>query len=61
MAKKALINKAQREPKFTVRKYNRCLVCGRSRGFIRKFGLCRICFRKMASQGLIPGVTKASW
>lgn len=61
MAKKALINKAQKEPKFGVRKYNRCVVCGRPRAFMRKFGLCRICFRKMASQGMIPGVTKASW
>ncbi|MDL1959007.1 MAG: type Z 30S ribosomal protein S14 [Deltaproteobacteria bacterium] len=61
MAKKALINKAQRKPKFGVRKYNRCPVCGRPRAFIRRFGLCRICFRKMASQGVIPGVIKASW
>jgi small subunit ribosomal protein S14 len=61
LAKKALINKAQRKPRFDVRKYNRCPVCGRPRAFIRKFGLCRICFRKMASQGVIPGVTKASW
>jgi len=61
LAKKALINKAQRKPKFSVRKYNRCPICGRPRAFIRKFGLCRICFRKMASQGVIPGVTKASW
>jgi small subunit ribosomal protein S14 len=61
LAKKALINKAQKEPKFGVRKYNRCVVCGRPRAFMRKFGLCRICFRKMASQGMIPGVTKASW
>ncbi|NDY41321.1 type Z 30S ribosomal protein S14 [Dissulfurirhabdus thermomarina] len=61
MARKALINKAKREPKFRVRKHNRCPVCGRPRAFIRKFGLCRICFRTMASRGLIPGVTKASW
>ncbi|MBW1925652.1 MAG: type Z 30S ribosomal protein S14 [Deltaproteobacteria bacterium] len=61
MAKKALIYKVQRKPKFDVRKYNRCPICGRPRAFIRRFGLCRICFRKMASQGVIPGVTKASW
>lgn len=61
MAKEALIQKARRPPKFKVRKYFRCNVCGRPRGFIRKFGLCRICFREMAHQGLIPGVTKSSW
>jgi small subunit ribosomal protein S14 len=61
MAKEALIQKARRTPKFKVRKYFRCNVCGRPRGFIRKFGLCRICFREMAHQGLIPGVTKSSW
>ena len=61
MAKQALIEKAKRPPKFKVRRYFRCNVCGRPRGFIRKFGLCRICFREMAHQGLIPGVTKSSW
>jgi small subunit ribosomal protein S14 len=61
MAKEALIQKARRTPKFKVRKYFRCNVCGRPRGFIRKFGLCRICFREMAHRGLIPGVTKSSW
>ena len=61
MAKKALIAKAQREPKFKVRKYNRCQRCGRPRAFIRKFQLCRICFRELASSGQIPGVIKASW
>jgi small subunit ribosomal protein S14 len=61
MAKEALIQKAKRPPKFKVRRYFRCNVCGRPRGFIRKFGLCRICFREMAHQGLIPGVTKSSW
>ncbi|MDL2286938.1 type Z 30S ribosomal protein S14, partial [Desulfococcaceae bacterium OttesenSCG-928-F15] len=60
MAKKSLIAKANRKPKFQVRAYNRCPVCGRPRAFIRKFGLCRICFRKMASEGLLPGVTKSS-
>jgi small subunit ribosomal protein S14 len=61
MAKQALIEKARRPPKFKVRRYFRCNVCGRPRGFIRKFGLCRICFREMAHRGLIPGVTKSSW
>ena len=61
MAKEALIQKARRPPKFKVRRYFRCNVCGRPRGFMRKFGLCRICFREMAHQGLIPGVTKSSW
>jgi len=53
--------KAQREPKFKVRRYNRCPICGRPRAYLRKFGLCRICFRNMASRGLLPGVTKSSW
>jgi small subunit ribosomal protein S14 len=61
MAKEALIQKAKRPAKFKVRRYFRCNVCGRPRGFIRKFGLCRICCREMAHQGLIPGVTKSSW
>jgi small subunit ribosomal protein S14 len=61
MAKKCLIIKANREPKYKTRAYNRCKVCGRPRGYMGKFGLCRICFRKMANEGLIPGVTKASW
>ncbi len=61
MAKKSLIIKANRTPKYSTRGYNRCKVCGRPRGYIRKFQLCRLCFRKFASQGLIPGVTKSSW
>lgn len=61
MAKKALIAKAERKPKFKVRAYNRCRRCGRARAYIRKFQLCRICFRELASVGEIPGVTKASW
>ena len=61
MAKKALIVKAKRKPKFKVRAYNRCQRCGRPRGYMRKFGLCRICFRELALNGEIPGVTKASW
>ena len=61
MAKKCLIIKSQRPPKFKVRKYNRCLRCGRPGGFLRKFQICRICFRQLASEGMIPGVIKASW
>jgi len=61
MAKKALIEKANREPKFAVRAYNRCKMCGRARAFMRIFGLCRICFRKFALQGFLPGVKKTSW
>ncbi len=61
MAKKSLIAKALRTPKFQVRAYNRCRVCGRSRAYMRKFGMCRICFREHALRGLIPGVTKSSW
>lgn len=61
MAKVALIMKARRPQKFKVRRYNRCNVCGRPRGYFRKFGLCRICLREMALRGLVPGVTKSSW
>jgi small subunit ribosomal protein S14 len=61
LAKKSMIAKAGREPKFKVRRYNRCPVCGRPRAYIRKFNLCRICFREMALSGDIPGVIKASW
>lgn len=61
MAKKSLIVKQQKTPKFPTRKYNRCKICGRPRGFMRDFQMCRICFRKLASEGLIPGVRKSSW
>jgi len=61
MAKQALIEKAKRPARFKVRNYNRCNVCGRARGYFRKFGLCRICLREMAHRGLVPGVTKSSW
>jgi len=61
MARKALIEKANRKPKYGVRGYSRCNRCGRSRSYMRKFGLCRICFRQMALRGEIPGVRKASW
>ena len=61
MARKSLIVKSNRPPKFEVRRYNRCHRCGRPRAFLRKFGVCRICFREMALEGEIPGVKKASW
>ena len=61
MAKKALVNKQRRTPKFKVRAYTRCRVCGRPRSVYRKFGLCRVCLRKMVHAGEVPGVTKASW
>jgi small subunit ribosomal protein S14 len=61
VAKKSLIEKARREPKFKVRAYNRCSRCGRPRGYIRKFGICRICFRELALEGKVPGVVKSSW
>jgi small subunit ribosomal protein S14 len=61
MAKKALIAKAKRTPKFKVRAYNRCQRCGRPRAVLRKFGLCRICVRQLAHAGELPGVTKSSW
>ena len=61
MAKKSMMAKAQRTPKFKVRSYNRCPLCGRPRAFYRKFGICRICFRNLANKGEITGVTKSSW
>ncbi len=60
MAKKSLV-KANREQKYKVREYSRCNICGRPRGYIRKFGICRICFRKMSHNGELPGVIKSSW
>jgi small subunit ribosomal protein S14 len=61
MAKISMIVKASRKPKFATRAYHRCPVCGRPRAYLRRFNLCRICFRKMALAGEIPGVLKASW
>ena len=61
MARKALVEKANRKSKYGVRAYNRCNRCGRARAYMRKFGLCRICFRQKALRGEIPGVRKASW
>jgi small subunit ribosomal protein S14 len=61
MATTAKIAKDEKKPKFTIRHRNRCWRCGRPRGYIRKFHLCRICFRQLALSGEIPGVIKASW
>lgn len=61
MATKAKIASAKRTPKFSTRGVNRCSRCGRSRAYLRDFGLCRICMREMAHKGYLPGVTKASW
>jgi small subunit ribosomal protein S14 len=61
VAKKSLVNKQQRAPRFRVRQYSRCRRCGRPRAVYRKFGLCRICLRELAHQGQIPGMTKSSW
>ncbi len=61
MAKKSKIASANRKAKFSTRQHNRCQLCGRPRAYIRKFGICRICFRELAYKGQIPGVRKASW
>ncbi len=61
MARTCSFAKMKRKPKFKVRVRNRCRLCGRSRAFIRKFEMCRLCFRELALVGQIPGVTKASW
>jgi small subunit ribosomal protein S14 len=61
MAKKSMVVKAARPAKFVVRQHNRCKICGRPRAYIRKFGMCRICFREHANLGMLPGVVKSSW
>lgn len=61
MAKTSDIVKFQKKQKFEVRMKSRCGICGRSRGYMRRFGLCRLCFRERAGKGELPGVTKASW
>ncbi len=61
MAKKSIRARSKRKNKFKVREYNRCPLCGRPRAYLRKFDMCRICFRKLSLEGQIPGVTKASW
>ena len=61
MAKKAMVLRQQKQAKYPSRQHNRCKICGRPHAYMRKFGLCRICFRELAYKGQIPGVTKASW
>jgi len=61
MAKESLRVKQQRPAKYKTRAYNRCSRCGRPRGYFRKFGVCRICLRELAHQGVVPGMTKSSW
>jgi len=61
MAKKSKVVKDRKKPKYSSRQHNRCRLCGRPRGYIRLFGLCRLCFRELAHKGELPGVTKASW
>jgi small subunit ribosomal protein S14 len=61
VAKKSMIAKAARSPRYAVRRHNRCTVCGRPRAYMRRFALCRICFRERALQGMLPGVVKSSW
>ena len=61
MAKLSIKLKQKAPSKFSTRKYNRCKICGRPHGYMRRFGLCRICFRELALNGQIPGVTKSSW
>ncbi|MCL5676007.1 MAG: type Z 30S ribosomal protein S14 [Patescibacteria group bacterium] len=61
MAKVSNIVKSKQEPKYPVQKHNRCSLCGRPRGYLRRFGICRICFRELAVKGELPGVIKASW
>jgi small subunit ribosomal protein S14 len=61
MAKKSVIARSQKKPKFSSRQKNRCFRCGRGNGYMRDFGLCRICFRELANEGMLPGVRKSSW
>jgi len=61
MAKKSQIIKSKKSPKYSTKKVLRCFRCGRRHGYMRKFGLCRICFRELANKGQIPGIKKSSW
>ena len=61
MAKKSMIAKQKRKAKFSTRAYTRCRICGRPHSVLKKYGICRICFRELANKGEIPGVRKASW
>lgn len=61
MAKTSVVNRSRRKPKFKIRQHNRCKICGRPRGYIAMFGICRLCFRLLASNGKLPGIKKASF
>jgi small subunit ribosomal protein S14 len=61
MAKKSMVARAARKPRYPVQQHNRCGLCGRPRAYMRKFGICRICFRSLAQQGQVPGIQKSSW
>lgn len=61
MAKKSNVVRSKQKQKFSTRSHNRCNLCGRSRAYMRRFGLCRLCFRALAQRGELPGVIKASW
>ena len=61
MARKSMIAKQKRKPKYSTRAYSRCKICGRPHPVLRKYGICRVCFRELANKGEIPGVRKASW
>ena len=61
MTKKSMIAKQKRKPKYSTRAYSRCKICGRPHSVLRKYGICRVCFRELANKGEIPGVRKASW
>jgi len=61
MARSASIKKSKSKPKYQTRQVNRCSICGRRHGYMRDFGICRICFRELASKGMLPGIKKASW
>ena len=61
MAKTSVVARSKKKPKFSSRKKNRCFRCGRGNGFMRDFGICRICFRELANEGMLPGVRKSSW
>lgn len=61
MAKKSMIAKQQKKPKYSTRAYSRCKICGRPHSVLKKYGICRVCFRELANKGEIPGVRKASW
>lgn len=61
MARKSMLAKMRRTPKYAIRARSRCRICGRSRGYMRKFDMCRLCFRRLAHEGALPGVVKSSW